>query len=73
LPSVPEILLESSFITSISKQRSVRKFVDLLFQPPIDGIGLLDWKRYDTIVAIGHEHARDVLARLPAEKLALFR
>jgi NTE family protein len=73
LPSVPETLLESSFITSIPKQKAVRKFVDLLLQPPIADIGLLDWKHYDEIVAIGYSHARDVIAGLPAEKLELLR
>ena len=73
LPSVPETLLELSFITSIPKQKAVRKFVDLLFQPPIADIGLLDWKHYDDVVAIGYSHARDVIAGLPAEKLNLFR
>jgi NTE family protein len=73
LPSVPETLLESSFITSIPKQKAVRKFVDLLFQPPIADIGLLDWKHYDDIVAIGYRHASEVIAGLPREKANLFR
>jgi NTE family protein len=73
LPSVPETLLASSFITSISKQKTVRKFADLLFQPRVAGVGLLDWKRYDHVVAIGYNHAREVLAGLTDEKRKLFR
>ena len=64
LPSVPETLLKSSFIASSPKQKTLRGIVDLLFQPSVAGIGLLDWKRYDQIVAAGYTHARDVLAAL---------
>jgi NTE family protein len=73
LPSVPETLLTSSFITSISKQKTMRKFADLLFQPRVSGVGLLDWKRYDDVVAIGYDHAKEVLAGLTDEKRKLFR
>jgi NTE family protein len=73
LPSVPETLLTSSFITSTSKQKAMRKFVDLLFQPRIPRVGLLDWKRYDDIVAAGYNHARKILAGLSDEKRKLFR
>jgi NTE family protein len=73
LPSVPETLLASSFITSISKQKTVRKFADLLFQPRVAGVGLLDWKRYDDVVAIGYSHAKEVLAGLSDEQHKPFR
>jgi NTE family protein len=73
LPSVPETLLASSFITSIPKQKTARQFADLLFQPLVAGVGLLDWKRYDDVVAIGYHHAREVLAGLSDEKRKLFR
>jgi NTE family protein len=73
LPSMPETLLTSSFITSTSKQKAMRKFVDLLFQPRIPRVGLLDWKRYDDVVAAGYNHARKVLAGLSDEKRKLFR
>src|SRR5258708_31897351 len=44
LPTVPETLFTSSFISSMSKQRTMRKFVDLLFQPSISRVRPLDWK-----------------------------
>jgi NTE family protein len=73
LPSVPETLLASSFVTSISKQKATRKFVDLLFRPRISRVGLLEWKRYDDIVAIGYNHANEVLAGLSDEKRKPFQ
>lgn len=72
LPSVPETMLTSSFIASTTKQKAMRRLVDLLFQPRIAGIGLLDWKRYDDIVAAGYAHAKDVLAAMDEETRRLF-
>jgi predicted acylesterase/phospholipase RssA len=50
LPSVPETLTTSSFINSLSKQKTMRKFADLLFQPNIERVGLLEWKRATMIL-----------------------
>jgi NTE family protein len=73
LPSVPETMVTSSFITSLSNRKTLRKFADLLFQPDIRLVGLLEWKRYDDIVAAGYEHAKQLLAAESAEKLKAFR
>ena len=72
LPSVPETLTTSSFISSLSKQKTMRKFADLLFQPNIERVGLLEWKRYDDIVAAGYDHARQLLATESEGKLGAF-
>jgi NTE family protein len=73
LPSVPETLITSSFISSLSKQKTMRKFADLLFQPRIERVGLLEWKRYADIVATGYDHARQLLAAESEDKLKAFR
>jgi len=73
LPTVPETMLNSSFISSVSKQKAMRKFVDLLFQPRIEQVGLLQWKRYDDVVAAGYNHAKQVLAAESEDKLRAFR
>ena len=73
LPTVPETMLNSSFISSVSKQKAMRKFVDLLFQPRIEQVGLLQWKRYDEVVAVGYNHAKQVLAAESEDKLRAFR
>ena len=72
LPTVIETLIRSSFIGSISKQRTMRKFTQLLFQPRIPPVGLLEWKRYDDVVAAGYSHAREVIAALDDEKRKMF-
>jgi NTE family protein len=73
LPSVPETMLRSSFITSIAKQKVMGKFTDLLFQPRVPDGRLLDWNRFEEMVAAGYSHAREVLARLTDERRELFR
>jgi NTE family protein len=73
LPSVPETMLASSFITSMTKQKAVRKYVHLLFQPRISRVGLLDWKRFDQIVEAGYTHARDTLMSMDDEAKRAFR
>ncbi|GAB1716679.1 MAG: cyclic nucleotide-binding domain (cNMP-BD) protein [Nitrobacter sp.] len=73
LPSVPETMLRSSFITSIAKQKVMGKFTDLLFQPRVPDGRLLDWNRFEEMVAAGYSHARQVLAGLTAERREMFR
>jgi NTE family protein len=73
LPTVPETLLDSSFISSISKQKAMRKFADILFQPRISRVGMLEWKRYNDIVAAGYNHAKDILGEMTGDQLSKFR
>ncbi len=73
LPNVPETMLRSSFITSISKQKEMGKFTDLLFRPRVPDGRLLDWSRFDEVVAAGYRQAREVLAGLTDEQREIFR
>ena len=73
LPSVPETLLRSSFITSIAKQKAMGRFTDLLFQPRVAEGRLLDWSRFETVVAAGYSHAKEVLAGLTDTQRGMFR
>jgi predicted acylesterase/phospholipase RssA len=50
----------------------MRKFADLLFQPNIERVGLLEWKRYHDIVAAGYDRARQLLATESEGKLGAF-
>ena len=61
LPTMPETMLMSTFITSISRQRVQRRYADLLFRPNLPGMGLLDWHRFDEAVTEGRLHAEWVL------------
>lgn len=63
LPSLISYLLNVSILYSVSRQETSRQACDLYFAPPLSGVGLLQWSRFDRIVEQGYEHAREVLAR----------
>jgi hypothetical protein len=35
----------------------------MLLEPPLPGIGLLDWRAFDRIVEAGYDYAREVIVR----------
>jgi NTE family protein len=69
LPSLVAYLLNNTIISSLGRQANAHAQADVLFQPPVDGIGLLHWHRLDQAVAQGREHALAVLARPEVQAL----
>ena len=61
LPSLPVLLINSTVLYSLSRQRQARALTDLYFNPPLDRVGMLDWTRFDQVVKQGYEHAQQVL------------
>jgi NTE family protein len=61
VPTMPETMLMSTFIASMSRQREQRPYADLLFRPNLPRIGLLDWHRFDDVVAEGRLCAEQML------------
>jgi NTE family protein len=61
LPSLPTLLINSTILYSMSRQKQGRALTDLYFNPPLQRVGMLDWKRCDQVVSQGYEHARQVL------------
>jgi NTE family protein len=67
LPSLSVLLINSTILYSLSRQRQARALTDLYFNPPLERVGMLDWKRFDHVVRQGYEHALQVLgAQVPA-------
>ena len=62
LPSLPAYLMNVTILYSMSRQRQAKLQTDLYFNPPMDRVGLLEWKRFDQIVQQGHAHAVEVLS-----------
>ena len=62
LPSLPAYLMNVTILYSMSRQRQAQLQTDLYFNPPMDRVGLLEWKRFDQIVQQGHAHAVEVLS-----------
>jgi NTE family protein len=67
LPGMPTYLMTVMVLSSIARSRRARAGADLLFNPPLESVGLLQWKRFDRIVQQGYNHALAVLAARPAE------
>ena len=61
LPSMASYLMNVTILYSMSRQRHAQALTDLYFNPPLDRVGLLEWKRFDQIVQQGHAHAVEVL------------
>jgi NTE family protein len=73
VPSLTSTLVSSTMLVSQSRQREARQRTDLCFTPPMKGIGMLDWRKFDAIVDRGYWHAKGVLANLPAADAARLR
>ena len=63
LPSLAAYLMNVTILYSLSRQRHAQLQTDLYFNPPLDRVGLLEWKRFDHIVEQGHAHAVEVLSK----------
>ncbi|MFT3954970.1 MAG: patatin-like phospholipase family protein [Piscinibacter sp.] len=61
LPSLPALLLNATILYSLSRRSQGRALTDLYFNPPLQRVGMLDWKRFDSVVRQGYAHAREVL------------
>ena len=61
LPSLASYLMNVTILYSMSRQRHAQLQTDLYFNPPLDRVGLLEWKRFDHIVEQGYAHALEVL------------
>jgi NTE family protein len=49
--------MRSGTVGSEAQRRVVRDQADYLFEPPLPGIGLRDWKLFDRAIAEGYSHA----------------
>ncbi|HEX7708273.1 MAG TPA: patatin-like phospholipase family protein [Thermoanaerobaculia bacterium] len=73
LPSIGTLLMGTTILYSESRGEQARRSVDLYLNPDLSRISLLDWKSFDRIIEIGYQHAKEVLAGMKDEELALYR
>jgi len=73
LPSLMAYLMNVTILYSSSRQRAAKALTDVYFNPPLDRVGMLQWKKFDQIVQQGYEHGQDGLAALPAAALRQLR
>ncbi|MDR3522253.1 MAG: cyclic nucleotide-binding and patatin-like phospholipase domain-containing protein [Acidocella sp.] len=70
VPGIIEIMLKSSFINAIARQRDMRSQADLNIVPALPRIRFLDWKKLDASIEGGLSATRSQLASLDAELMA---
>ena len=56
-PSIVSILMRSGTVGSEAQRRVVREQADYLYQPPLEDVGLRDWRAFDRAIAEGYAHA----------------
>ena len=61
LPSLPNLLINTTVLYSKSRQKHAKTLTDLYFNPPLERIGMLDWSKFDAVVNQGYQHALEVL------------
>ncbi len=62
VPRIAETLLRSTDIKSILRLNETKALLDVLIEPDVSEISLLDFKQYQRISEIGYEEARVTLA-----------
>lgn len=65
LPTLTNYLLNVTVLYGQSRRDAARALTDLYFHPALARVGMLQWSRFDDIVAQGAAHAREVLASAP--------
>jgi NTE family protein len=56
-PSILSILMRSGTVGSEVQRRLAREQANYMFEPPLLGVGLRDWRAFDRCIAEGYEHA----------------
>ncbi len=73
VPGLMSVLVNSMMLASQARQRDARLCTDICFTPAMEGIGMLDWRKFDRIVELGYHHASDILEGLPSDQAARLR
>lgn len=61
-PSIVSILMRSGTVGNEAQRRQARDQADLLFDPPLLGVGLRSWQAFDRAVAEGYAHASEIIS-----------
>ena len=67
LPNIFQILWRAGMVNSSAMTAAHREKTDLLLQPPLAQIDMLNWKAFEKAIDAGYEYAARRLESLPAE------
>ena len=62
LPNIAQILARTATLASIYHRESSRHLADLYLQPPVEQIGMLEWKALSDIADLGYRYAVEQIA-----------
>jgi NTE family protein len=68
-PNIFQILWRAGMVNSNAVTAAHREKTDLLLQPPLAQIDMLNWSGFDRAIASGYEYALQRLEKLPADSL----
>ncbi|MBS0375588.1 MAG: patatin-like phospholipase family protein [Proteobacteria bacterium] len=66
-PTILQILWRAGMVNSDAATIAGRRLTDLLLQPPLADVDLLNWRAFPRAIEAGYRHARAQLATLDAE------
>jgi predicted acylesterase/phospholipase RssA len=65
LPRLGDTLMRTLTVGSSDTTAAARRHADLIVEPRVEGVGMLEWERLDSMRALGLEAARAALAEAP--------
>ena len=65
VPGILQILWRAGTVNSEAAAAALRSETDLMLQPSLEAIDLLNWKAFDRAVEIGYRHAMAALEAMP--------
>jgi NTE family protein len=66
VPRLGETIVRTVTVGSSDTAEAARRHADLVIQPQVEGVGILDWRHLDRVVEKGREAARRALESPPA-------
>lgn len=61
-PGIATMLMTAANLGSDAQTRLSRAYVDVLLEPPLDQVGIRDWRAYDQAVESGYRHVMERMA-----------
>jgi NTE family protein len=66
-PNIFQILWRAGMVNSAATSAAHRQRTDLILQPPLADVDMLNWKAYERAIAAGYRYALERLEQLPAD------
>jgi NTE family protein len=63
-PGIAAMLMTAANLSSDAQTRLSRAHVDALLEPPLDAIGIRDWRAYNQAVESGYRHAMERMSNI---------